>query len=56
MMILAYIVVVGVGIALLVIGVRYWLLREQLKSDPVLIACCIASGFFLIVSTLMTAL
>lgn len=55
-MLLAYAVVITMGLALITTGLIYWVKKEALKSDPILIASCFGSGAFLIASSLVSSL
>ena len=55
-MAIAYAVVIFMGIALLVVGGVYWAGRDRFNADPILIASCVASGVFLLASSLVPSL
>lgn len=55
-MTIAYLIVVLVGLGLIATGGVYWVYRERLKSDPILIASCFGSGAFLLASGFISSI
>ena len=55
-MAIAYAVVILMGMILLSVGGVFWLRKDRLNSDPILIASCMASGAFLLASSVVPSL
>lgn len=55
-MILAMTIVTLIGIGLIATGAVYWIRKEKMNSDPVLIASCFGYGTVLLASSVISSL